>query len=247
MGLFNRRLKDYRFSEMINEKGKRTMVLEYTGNYFYYKDSERAMRAKPFAIAYGVVMIACWILALSFRISALRLGYVSIPYVASVIGVFLYCRGAFVVMVKKEPFIRPDGDSINYKFGLGAGICVLLVLVSFVGTIVSLIGGVDELWWTGWDTNNIIFLGICLVFMGSSYMAFRLRKDVDLMEKFREQEKKEEAKKADAGKPAAAEEKTTGNEDAEKKAEQEQKIAAEIREKNTAKDASFTEYREEEN
>ena len=47
MALFDRRFKDYRFAEEINEKGKRTVVLDYIGNYFYFKDKERAMRAKP--------------------------------------------------------------------------------------------------------------------------------------------------------------------------------------------------------
>lgn len=248
MALFDRRFKDYRFAEEINEKGKRTVVLDYIGNYFYFKDKERAMRAKPFHIAYAVIMILCWFSALMIRINALWLAYVSIPYVASSFGIILYCRGVWVLVAKKEPFIRTDGDSLTFKLMIGSGACALLVLVSFVGTIVATTIGL--LWWS-WD--NFVFLGICLLYILSSLMAFKMRKDVDVVEKFRDSEApkkekeftEEEKKRLEAFEQKREADRNKIKEVQQKKLDDEKKIKEEIREINTAVDAEYKEVEEE--
>lgn len=244
MALFDRKFKDYRFAEEINEKGKRTVVLDYIGNYFYFKDKERAQRSRPFHITYAVMMILCWFGALLLPINALWLAYVSIPYVASAFGVIMYCRGVWVLMAKKEPFIRSDSDSLTFKLMVGSGACVILLLISFVGTIIATMLGL--LWWT-WDT--FAFLGICLVYLMSSFMGFKMRKDVDVVEKFRESEAprkereftEEEKRRLEEFEKKRAEDRTRIEEVQKKKQDDEKKIKEEIQSINTAVDAEYKE------
>ena len=247
MALFDRRFRDYRFAEEINEKGKRTVVLDYIGNYFYYKDKDRAMKSKPFHVTYAVIMIVCWFLALSIRIDAIWLAYISIPYVASIFGVIMYCRGVWVVMTKKEPFIRTQADSLTFKLMVGSGACVLLVTISLVGTLVATFMGI--LWWSA---NNFIFLGICLLYLLSALMGFKMRKDVDVVEKFRESEApkrqeftEEEQKRLEEIERRREEDKNKIKEVQQKKLDDEKEIKEEIQEINTAVDADYKEVEEE--
>ena len=244
MALFDRRFKDYRFAEEINEKGKRTVVLDYIGNYFYFKDKERALRSRPFHITYAVLMILCWFGALLLPISALWLAYVSIPFVASAFGVIMYCRGVWVLASKKEPFIRTQADSLTFKLMVGSGACVIMLLISFVGTIIVTIVGL--LWWS-WDT--LVFLGICLVYLMSAFMGFKMRKDVDVVEKFRESEAprrepeftEEEKKRLEEFEKRREEDRSKIAEVQQKKLDDEKKIKEEIQSINTAVDADYKE------
>ena len=250
MALFDKRFKDYRFAEVTNEKGKRTVILDYVGNYFYFQNRERALRAKPLLIAYAVVMLVCWFAALAIKISALTVPYIVIPYVASAFGILMVGKAAYVLIAKKEPFIRTDADSLGFKLMVGAGACFILVGISFVGTVVGMIIKIETWWGTLVpDIYNVIFLGLCLMYMASAFLTFRLRKAVDLVEKFRESEaesepseeekalekKKEEARLAD---------RKQADEIRQKNLEEEKKLKEELLEKNTAKDAAFTEIKE---
>ena len=246
MALFDKRFNDYRFAETINEKGKRTVVLDYIGSYYCYKDKERAMKARPFHITYAVIMIACWFAALSIRIDAIWLAYVSIPYVASMFGLIMYCRGVWVIMAKKEPFIKTQADALTLKLMIGAGVCFLLVTASLVGTLVATFIGL--LWW---NANNFIFMGICLLYILSALMAFRMRKDVDVEEKLRDPEDTkertftdEEQKRLAEAERRRAEDKNKIKEVQQKKLDDEKKIKEEIREINTAVDADYREVEE---
>lgn len=250
MALFDRRFKDYRFSEVTNEKGKRTVILNYVGNYFYFQDKERAMRAKPLLIAYAAVMIVCWFTALALKISALTVPYIIVPYVASAFGVLYVGKAAYVLLAKKEPFIRPDGAILNSRLPLGAGLCFLLVTASFVGTIVGMALGIDT-WWGVLvpDVYNIVFLGICLMYIASAALTFRLRKALSLLEKVREPEPeppKSEAQRLAEEKRAKAREadRKQADEVRQKNRDKEEAIKEELREKNTAQDAAFRELSE---
>jgi|GEM_PF-805145 len=177
----NKYVGDYRIVEDVDRRGRLRSRTEYRGPHFYYTDTDGTGRGKGergqmprgqtapgaeeglrsgrrrsprgrWALLGGVLALwALWIGAMMPVSESLRLFWVSLPFVACAVPLFLLSEGVLGLFVWKEPLERRQADRIRERNPQCALILCVLALLSLPGGIAAAVAAEQK-------TGDIVFL-----------------------------------------------------------------------------------------
>ena len=140
----DRYANDYKLTETVDEKGQSEFSYTYAGPvYSLRKDTGKSRQILICTIAGWI----CFLAALIPNSVAMRVFYISLPFVFAVLPLWFLARtGIFLIRElrgndRSFSMKRKEADLINNTFPAAAFFCIVLPGISLIGQIVSLARG----------------------------------------------------------------------------------------------------------
>ena len=133
-------IKDYRLNEFFDAKGKVHTDYEYIGgSFFYIAEPQIVQRKSRQMAATCAVGWISWLLPLLFNNGAMRLPYISVPFIFSALTLWLLSSTVYITVTASEPLKHKQSDRLN-KWIPGTSLATsILAGIALLGLLVSLV------------------------------------------------------------------------------------------------------------
>jgi len=165
-------LKDYKLIHTVNEKGRISSEPEYVGDYFVFQgNDDEAKAGGKKVLTLSLAAWICFFSSLLLNNGAMRLYWVSLPYVFTAIPLWKLTSAATALQKAEDRFTRRESDLFSNSFPAAAVWGMVLPIIAFAGTVLSAICG-----WGNLVRTDILFCAcaVCCAFL--CYLCFTLRK-----------------------------------------------------------------------
>ena len=174
-------IRDYELLEEFDAKGHVKSSSHYIGDPWYFKAGPDVIRRrrKQLPLLAGIGWI-CYIGAMYPPSEAMRTLYVSLPFAASAVPLFLFSRLALRLLRAWEPMERWKAESFLDRYPPAALLLTLFPFFSLAGDLIRmLLRSTSEAGSAVPGIGDLIFpAGACALLLIGGY-AFRVRKDLE--------------------------------------------------------------------
>ena len=139
----NRYVRDYRLVETVDERGRIRTDYEYIGDdYYYLRGPETALKARRTALAVCGVGWAALLGAMLPNSGGMRVLYVSLPLIFTVLALGLLTETLLSAASKTEPFQHRQADRLENRYPAASLAAAVLPGIALLGELVNLLRGV---------------------------------------------------------------------------------------------------------
>jgi len=167
----NKYVGDYRLIEELDERGRIRTRTEYIGKAYYHvmpaRDVKRAMIEAGVA---AVVMWALWIGAMVLPSTGMHSWFISLPFMAMAVPMFLLTETIFTVRPGRDPFERRHAERQNNRYPQTAVIIIAFAVFTLIAWFVSYLLGMEIV------TGDGVFILCTLLIIATSAFIFAKRR-----------------------------------------------------------------------
>ena len=159
-------LKDYRLEEQIDSSGRAKTKAVYIGEY-YVISPDFSQSEKRLLLGLSILSALSFIGALIPVSQAVRVIYVSMPFVLSALPIFIMISTIVSFMQVKAPIKREQAERISNRLPACAFVLMILPSIAFIGQMITALVS-----WDIFPTGDIIFAVLSLTISATSAKIF---------------------------------------------------------------------------
>lgn len=164
-------VKDYRSIETVDSKGRIRKEYEYIGGSFIFLEAAEVVRrrAKLLAVLCAAGWIF-WLLPLLFPNGAMRLPFISVPFIFSALTLWMLSMSAFTAATAQEPMKHKRSARLT-KWLPGTSLATaILVGVALIGTAVAYLFSIGNL-----NAYDWLYAGCAVMLCADAFICFTQR------------------------------------------------------------------------
>lgn len=165
-------VKDYRSIETVDAKGRIRAEYEYIGgNFFYIEEAATVRRKTKLLTALCAAGWIFWLLPLFFNNGAMRLPFISVPYIFTALTLWMVSMSAYTGLTVKEPMKRKPSVRLTSWLSGTSLATAILSGIALTGMVVAFLFDIGSL-----NAYDCLFAPCATLVCAAAILCFTQRK-----------------------------------------------------------------------